>query len=68
MSPKQTKMKRQDNLERRDEKIARREENNFVGGLKIRSAVGSIVLLGVAALVIVALPDIKRFIKMSRLQ
>jgi hypothetical protein len=60
-------MERQENLEESDKRIARRQENFSGGKLGIWSAVGGIALLGVAALVIVALPDIKRYIKMSRM-
>lgn len=61
-------MERQDNLQRRDERIERRsrdEDNSFpmgVGGI-----VGGLALVGVVALVIFALPDIKRYIKISRM-
>ncbi len=60
-------MERQEHLKERDGRIARREENFFGGKLGIWSTVGGIALLGVAALVIVNLPDIKRYIKMSRM-
>ncbi len=60
-------MEREEYLERRDERIARREEDESAGGLGIWSALGGIALLGVAALVIVTLPDIRRYIKISRM-
>jgi len=61
-------MEQKDYLERRDERMERRsrdEDNSSpigVGGI-----VGGLLLLGAAALVIVALPDIKRYIKISRM-
>jgi len=61
-------MERQEYLERRNEAMMRRrerEENGESSGLTVWSAVGGIALLGVAALVIVSLPDIKRYIKIS---
>jgi hypothetical protein len=58
-------MERQEQLEERDERIARREENFSGDKSEIWSAVCGIALLGVAALIIVTLPDIKRYIKMS---
>lgn len=60
-------MERQEHLERRDERIERREENESGGNFGIWSVVGGIALLGVAALVIVTLPDIRRYIKISRM-
>ena len=61
-------MEREEYLERRNETMMRRrerEENGESSGLTVWSAVGGIALLGVAALVIVSLPDIKRYIKIS---
>ena len=57
-------MERREHLERRDERMEprhRREEMS--SGIGVGSIVGGILLLGVAALVIVSLPDIKRYIK-----
>ncbi len=60
-------MEHREYLERREgergEMRRRREESS--SGLGVGSIVGGIVLLGVAALVIVSLPDIKRYIKIS---
>ncbi len=60
-------MERQEHLERTDERIERCEEDESGGTFGIWSAVGGIALLGVAALVIVTLPDIRRYIKISRM-
>jgi len=59
-------MERQEHSEERDEKIARREES-FSGDSGVWSVAAGIALLGLAALVILNLPDIKRYIKMSRM-
>ena len=61
-------MERQDHLERRDERMERRgrdEDNSSAIG--VGGIVGGLALIGVVALVIVALPDIKRYIKISRM-
>jgi hypothetical protein len=59
-------MERREHLQRRDERIEpRRRYEESPTGIGIGSIVGGIVLLGVAALVIVSLPDIKRYIKIS---
>ena len=60
-------MEHKEYLERRDERIEprsrhREEHSSGIGALSI---VGGIALVGVAALVIVSLPDIKRYIKIS---
>lgn len=60
-------MEHKEYLERRDERDMprrrrRAESSSGIGALGI---VGGIALLGVAALVIVNLPDIKRYIKIS---
>jgi len=63
-------MERQEYLERRNEAMMRRrerEENEESSGLTVMSLVGGLALLGVAALVYTALPDIKRYIKISRM-
>ena len=61
-------MERQKNLETRDRKMMRREGNESDGGkLGVWSLVGGIALVGVAALVISALPDLKRYLKISRM-
>ncbi|MGI8470041.1 MAG: DUF6893 family small protein [Pyrinomonadaceae bacterium] len=59
-------MERQKSLERRDHRIARRKENDSSSAI-IWSAIGGIALLGAAALFYVNLPDLKRYIKMSRM-
>lgn len=59
-------MERREHLQRRDERIEpRRRYEESSNGIGIGSVVGGILLLGVAALVIVSLPDIKRYIKIS---
>ena len=60
-------MKNKEYLEKRDRKFAPSKESNneSLGGGKLFGLVGGIALLGVAALVIVALPDIKRYIRIS---
>ncbi len=62
-------MERRESLERMGERTARRgkENDEEFGGLGIWSVVGGIALLGVAALVISTLPDLKRYIKISRM-
>ena len=60
-------MERQKSLERKDERPARREPKESNGSFGIWSAVGGIALLGVAAVFISALPDLKRYIKISRM-
>lgn len=61
-------MERQRHLEQRDERMERRrrdEDNSSAIG--VSGIVGGLALIGVVALVIVALPDIKRYIKISRM-
>ena len=59
-------MERREHLQRRDERIEpRRRYEESSTGIGVGSVVGGILLLGVAALVIVSLPDIKRYIKIS---
>ena len=65
-------MERNEELEQRNEAIRRRHENrenylsresgdnNFAMGL-----VGGLALVGIAALLVITLPDIKRYIKIS---
>ena len=61
-------MEREEYLERRDERVARRREEEESGSsLGLWGIVGGMALLGVGALVISALPDIKRYIKISRM-
>ncbi len=57
-------MERKQFLERKNNKLARRTERGThrVGMLGVA---GGIALIGVAALVILTLPDIKRYIKIS---
>ncbi len=59
-------MEEGNNLERRDERFKRRREDK-TGGPSIWHAVGGIALVGLAALVIVSIPDISRYIKISRM-
>jgi len=59
-----TKMERKDYLERRDERAAQRRDGNS-SSIGVSGIVGGLLLLGVAALVIVTLPDIKRYVKIS---
>jgi len=51
-------------LERNNKEMVRPEERES-SGVGILGIFGGIALLGVAALVIVSLPDIKRYIKIS---
>ncbi len=60
-------MERQESLEQGNERIARREDEESEAGLGVWSIVGGIALLGVAALVISTLPDLKRYLKISRM-
>ncbi len=60
-------MEQQKYLERKDERMMRRREREASGGFGLWSAVGGMALLGVAALVYTALPDIRRYIKISRM-
>ncbi len=54
-------------LERRDEENLprRRHQEENSSGIGALGIVGGIALLGIAALVVVSLPDIKRYIKIS---
>lgn len=55
-------------LERRDERTdmpRRRHRENHSAGIGALTIIGGIALIGVAALVITSLPDIKRYIKIS---
>ncbi|MGQ0542675.1 MAG: DUF6893 family small protein [Blastocatellia bacterium] len=52
-------------MERRESGIDSRRERS--GGFSIWHVVGSIALVSLAALVIVSLPDISRYIKISRM-
>ncbi len=56
-------MERNELVKRDDERVRRPERRS--PELGIAAVVGGIALLGLAALVIVALPDIKRYIKIS---
>ena len=61
-------MERNELVKRDDERAERRERRGperISSEIAILSVVGGIALLGLAALVIVALPDIKRYIKIS---
>lgn len=59
-------MERKEHLQKRDEGIApRRHREEDSSSLGVGSIVGGILLLGIAALVIVSLPDLKRYIKIS---
>jgi hypothetical protein len=60
-------MEHKEYLERRDERREprrryRKEHSSGIGALGI---IGGIALIGVAALIITSLPDIKRYIKIS---
>lgn len=57
-------MERREFLERKDGRIGRRGAQESPG-LSVLSIVGGIALIGLAALVVVTLPDIKRYIKIS---
>lgn len=52
-------------LVRRDDERPRRRPERRSPEIAVLSVVGGIALLGLAALVIVTLPDIKRYIKIS---
>jgi hypothetical protein len=56
-------MERNELIKRDDERVRRPERRS--PEIAVLSVVGGIALLGLAALVIVALPDIKRYIKIS---
>jgi len=61
-------MERMEGLERKNERIERRgkSESSGIGTLGLVGGIaGGIALLGLAALVIVTLPDIRRYIKIS---
>lgn len=59
-------MEHREYLERKDEKNEmRRCDDDSSHSLGVGSVVGGLLLLGVAALVVVSLPDIKRYIKIS---
>ncbi len=60
-------MERQKSSEQKNERMARRESKDSNSGLGVWSAIGGIALLGVAAVFISALPDLKRYIKISRM-
>ncbi len=57
-------MERSEYLERNDEWIERREDRESAG-VGVLGIIGGIALLGLAALVVVTLPDIKRYVKIS---
>ncbi len=59
-------MERQRSLEKRDNRMARRRENDS-SSVVVWSAIGGIALLGAAALFFANLPDLKRYIKISRM-
>lgn len=61
-------MEQREYLERKDERTApprRRHREDNSGGIGALTIIGGIALVGVAALVITSLPDIKRYIKIS---
>lgn len=57
-------MERREFLERKDERIKRRPERGYAW-VSTLGIVSGVALAGLAALVIVALPDIRRYIKIS---
>ena len=57
-------MEQREFLERKDERIGRRPERGSAW-MSTLGIVGGVALAGLAALVIVALPDIRRYIKIS---
>lgn len=61
-------MEHREYLEKRDERIApprRRNREDHSAGIGALTIIGGIALVGVAALVITSLPDIKRYYKIS---
>jgi hypothetical protein len=58
-------MERKDFMERKDEGIRRSGKHAESTGISVKSILGGVALLGLATLVVVALPDIKRYIKIS---
>lgn len=61
-------MEHKEYLERRDDRThlrPRRRRENDSTGISTLGIIGGIALVGVAALVVVSLPDIKRYIKIS---
>jgi len=57
-------MERKESLERKDDRIERRGEGGSPR-INMLGIVGGITLVGLAALVVVTLPDIRRYIKIS---
>ncbi len=57
-------MERKDFLERKDNRLERRTPRPS-NGISMLSVAGGIALIGVAALVILTLPDIKKYIRIS---
>ena len=60
-------MERDEYLERKDRRIERRRDHDERRLSLIFGIVGGIALIGVAALVAISLPDIKRYIKISNM-
>ena len=59
-------MENRNEMERRyDERMRVRNDNDDVHRTAAMLAVGGLALLGLAAILLVALPDIKRYIKIS---
>jgi hypothetical protein len=58
-------MERKESLERRERRIERRARHDERRLGIIFGIVGGIALIGIAALVAVTLPDVKRYIKIS---
>ena len=58
-------MEQKEYLERRDKRTAPRRREDRSPGIGAMGILGGLALVGVAALVIVSLPDIKRYIKIS---
>jgi hypothetical protein len=58
-------MERKEFLERKERRIERRRDNDERRLGMVFGIVGGIALIGIAALVAVTLPDIKRYIKIS---
>jgi hypothetical protein len=59
-------MERKEHLEKREERVVRREKPADISGKNFAlGVIGGIALVGIAALLVATFPDLKRYYKIS---